>query len=237
MTAREQYIQDLRAYRDARESAEAARVNVDTLDVAAEVVALYENRDLDGNPLDKRWQDELDAPTHKRGRPMDPDSFERFYKWGEAKIGLKRTALGQLRRAHMIAAPITAARGGNSILPRTEFVVRPLNYLLREDKATDVPKVWDAAVKIAKNRGQDEPSQVDVRKALSEWKKVNESKPESGAAAPRPKGWRAKVRKIEQDIQAALVEAPSEMAPILRRVLSEYEAKVAAGPPVEEWSR
>lgn len=237
MSERDKYIADLRDYRNLQEQATEAVEKV-TLDRAAEVVALYKNRTLDGEPLERRWQDELPAlkPTRRRGPKADPNSFERFLKWATEASGLGASTLKRFKQAHELAETITAPGGGNLPKPAGERSLRPLGYFKREGKLDEIPGVWKAAVELARDDGRETPSERHVRLATGEWKRDNEPKRVSGSGAAAPKvGQGEKFSQFLGELDRWLAVEPTLAVPAVRTALEKAEARAASVPPVEEW--
>jgi hypothetical protein len=66
--------------------------------------------------------------------------FNRFTKWAAEATGLKPTQLNSLKKADGLASIIVRAGASNSA--SGERSLRPLNFLSREGKEDEVPKVW-----------------------------------------------------------------------------------------------
>jgi hypothetical protein len=87
----------------------------------------------------------------------------------------------QLKRGHDLAQAISRRRE-NTPAPTGEKALRPLWYLVREERRTEIPKVWRAAVHLADGKT---PSITHVKKALADWKRENVAKQEaSGVKVP-----------------------------------------------------
>lgn len=135
-----------------------------SLDRAADLVALYEERTEGGR---RRWAMEIEPPKTRvsGGRPVDPESFNRFTKWlrEKANVDLGGAHLYRLRTAHELASSFAAGER----TPAGEWVLRPLGWLRKNGHDDAVPVVWERACKLA---GDQAPDQATVRKALTEWK-------------------------------------------------------------------
>lgn len=206
MTPRERYIADIRAFRETKERGER-EVDRKTLDVAAELVALYENRTLDGTPFEgERWQDECEPikPTRRRARPEDPNAWSRFSKWAEGRVGLKASQLRRLRNADEMAAFIRPG-ANKSAEPVSEKSLRPLRWFVTQERTAAITEVWADAVKLA---GGVAPSETDVRAAVRAWKDRNIPKPDKPTTEPQSGGKRQKMVRLKAQCQALLREDP-----------------------------
>jgi len=126
------------------ESSEATVAQLQSLDKAAEVVALYENRTLDGEPLDMEWQDELPEPPRRRGSGAveQRSSFNRFaLKWAKEATGLKPTQLKTLKRAHVIAGNCSVGGAADGTISARALL--PLQYFIREDRPEEIERVME----------------------------------------------------------------------------------------------
>jgi hypothetical protein len=149
----------------------------ESLDRAADLAVLYE---------DKRWVQELaaegKAPKTKvfRGRPVDPESQNRFASWVLTHEGLSPSYTKRLLHAHdwrsIYGAPGTI---------NTERTIRPLYALERRGYADHTPEVVARAQEIA---GDDATvTSAHTRQAVSEfWAKYT----------------RGEIRRMDRDAQA-----------------------------------
>jgi hypothetical protein len=192
-----------------------------SLERAADLMRRYE---------DKAWMDELPAPGRRSKVP--PDDFRRFTKWAveDNRIGVKRDQIGALNRIAEVHSNLAGAPV--DLQGATGRALRPLRWMIANDYADRMAEVWRDARQLA---GGGSPSETDVRRALSDWKRRNIPKVETGAAA-QPKGVRAKVQRAEQQIRQLAQDVPTLTIPMLEKVLADWHAKAAAAPPVEEWS-
>jgi hypothetical protein len=153
-------------------------VDQESLDRAADLAALYE---------DKRWVAELEAegkaPKTKvfRGRPVDPESRNRFASWALTHEGLGPSYTGKLLKAHQWR---TNYSDRVRVIP-TEKAVRPLYALERRGYGDHTPEVVARAQEIAGD-GQQVTS-AHTRQAVSEfWAKFT----------------RGETRRMDRDAQA-----------------------------------
>jgi hypothetical protein len=192
--------------------AEAAmQLDYGSLDRAADLAALYE---------DRAWVEELEPPkTHdKRGRPLNnpaqPDSRNRFARWLRECRGL--TLVGsrsqQLLKAHEFL--VSTGRHQNFY---GEQALRPLYRLQRFGLADRLPEVLDrAAAAAASGSITSEHTRQAVRDFLAEQPKV-----------PKATVRRRKVEseceaafdKVMEDVWAITIHGP-EGRPYLERVMA-----------------
>jgi hypothetical protein len=191
-----------------------------SLERAAELMRLYR---------DESWMEELPAPGRRSKVP--PHDFRRFTKWAieDNRLGLERRRIHQLKGADEVVGNLRASRA--EIAGATGNAVEPLRWMVNNDYADRMGEVWRDARQLA---GGDAPGRDAVKRALSDWKKRNVPKTETSASA-QPKGYRAKVRRAEEQIRQLAQEVPTLTIPMLEKVLAEWNAKAAATPPVEEW--
>lgn len=148
-------VDRLRSYVLQLEQAEA-QSDAGSLERAADLARIY---------ADKRWVDELPAPsrTSFRGRPVEPDSRSRFAKWVVANVGLNASYSYRLLNAHELARIILPA--AKEIPPTSAWSLRPLYKLLRDHRGDQAPAIWRRAVELA-DAGV--PTVAHVRKALAD---------------------------------------------------------------------
>jgi hypothetical protein len=113
----------------------------ESLDRAADLAVLY---------ADKRWVQELEvegkAPKTKvfRGRPVDPESQNRFASWVLTHEGLSPSYTKRLLHAHDWRSNYGAPGTVN-----TERAIRPLYALERRGRGDSTPEVLARAQEIA----------------------------------------------------------------------------------------
>jgi hypothetical protein len=129
-----------------------------TIQRAAEMVAVYE---------DKRWVKDIPAPKNKvwRGRPVDPESFNRFSSWLLQQTGLSTGAARRWNLAHRLVSDLLL-RG--AIKPSAEYIVRSLLPLRKIGYEDQIQILWRRAVDLA---GGQEPTAEQVKKVVSEFRK------------------------------------------------------------------
>lgn len=178
-----------------------------SLERATDLMRLYE---------DKSWMDELPAPGRRSKVP--PDDFRRFTKWAveDNRLGLARKEINFLDRTERVRA-ILADRSA-VLAGATAKALRPLSWMRNNDYADRMGEVWQAARQLAEG---DSPSEMQVRKALSNWKQNNIPKVESDQ--PKAKGVPQKMRRWEQEGERLLREHPTAFLPELERLVKAYE--------------
>ncbi len=143
------------AYRDQLERADR-QADQNSLDRARDLELLYQA---------KHWVDEMPAPKNKvwRGRPVDPESRDRFAKWALQKTGLTPSRVGYLHRAHDV---VTLYLDAVQIKPTGEFAVRPFARLRRAGYGDRIPEVYKRAVELAEGRP---PTSAETRQAVRDF--------------------------------------------------------------------
>lgn len=176
-----------------------------SLDRAADVVALYE---------DRAWVDELPPPKvlRNRGRPVDPESFSRFTKWLSEQVPLTGRHAYRLRDAYELQS-LTSGQ----IKPGGEAALRPLKWLTKHDYGDRVPEVWREACKLA---GDSTPDGPTVRRALAQWKRDNLPKAEGKSVA---RGGQALVDRWLRDAHKIMEQYPELFVAAVDRVEAEAE--------------
>jgi hypothetical protein len=129
-----------------------------TMERAAEMVAVYE---------DKRWVKDIPPPKNKvwRGRPVDPESFNRFSGWLLQQTGLKPGGARNWKLAHELVSDLLPRV---AIKPSAEYVVRPLLPLRKIGYEDQIQILWRRAVDLA---GGEEPTAEQVKQVVSEFRK------------------------------------------------------------------
>lgn len=129
-----------------------------TMQRAADMVALYE---------DKRWVKDIPEPKNKvwRGRPVDPESFNRFSGWLLQQTGLAPGRARQFDRAHRLISDLLVPV---PIKPSAERVIRPLVPLRKMGYEDHVEDLWRRAIELA---GGQEPTAEQVKKVVAEFRK------------------------------------------------------------------
>lgn len=186
-----------------------------SLERAADLMRLYE---------DKSWMEELPAPGRRSKVP--PDDFRRFTKWAveDNRLGVPRDKLTRLNRIAEHGAILR--RSDVNLHDASGYSLLPLRWLVTNAYADRMPEVWRDARQLA---GGGSPSETEVKRALSDWKKRNIEKPETGESS-RAKGVPAKVRKLEDNARSLMLEAPTAVAPVLRKLLAELDERHAKSP-------
>jgi hypothetical protein len=186
-----------------------------SLDRAADVVALYE---------DRGWVAEVDPPKvrRSRGRPVDPESFSRFTKWLSERVPLTGSRWYQLRDAHDLA---TNYFNGVEIKPKGEYDLRPLKWLTRHDHGDRVSEVWKIACDLAGGKTPDSPT---VRRALAQWKRENlpkvERKPGERTARARVNRWIRDAERLMEESPELFIEAVNKVEVTAERYFAREEA-------------
>jgi hypothetical protein len=169
----------VRAYAEKIRAGEKA-ADQESLDRAADLAILYE---------DKRWvEDEAiagRAPKTKvfRGRPVDPESRNRFASWVLTHEGLSPSYTRRLLAVHTWRSNYCAS---GTLIPPTEGAIRPLYALERRGYGDDTPKVLARAKEIA---GDMPVTSAHIKESLSEF----------WAAVPKvEQKYKLTVRKAEQ---------------------------------------
>jgi hypothetical protein len=136
----------------------------ESLDRAADLAVLYE---------DKRWVKELEAegkaPKNKvfRGRPIDPESQNRFASWVLTHEGLTPTVCKRLLHAETWRRNY----GATGTVIRTEGAIRPLYALERRGRGSNTAEVVARAHELA---GDGPVTAAHTRQAVSEfWAKYS----------------------------------------------------------------
>jgi hypothetical protein len=129
-----------------------------TMERAAEMVAVFE---------DKRWVKDIPPPKNKvwRGRPVNPESFNRFSGWLLQQTGLPPSRAREFERSHRLVADLLVRA---PIKPTQVFLVRPLQPLRKIGYGDQVSDLWRRAVDLA---GGQEPTMEQVKKVVSEFRK------------------------------------------------------------------
>lgn len=148
-----------------------------TMERAADLIALYER---------KRWVTEIPPPKNKvwRGRPVDPESFNRFAGWVLGQTGLSPGHARMWDRAQRLTTDLLVRA---PIKPTTVSLVRPLIPLRKMGYGDRIPELWQRAVDLA---GGLEPTATEVKHVVSEFRK------ELGTRAIRSAQHQAKVREL-----------------------------------------
>ena len=163
MSDYEAALDRVRAYAQKIRDGETA-ADQESLDRAADLALIYE---------DKRWVQELadegKAPKTKvfRGRPVDPESRNRFASWVLTHEGLSPSYTKRLLHAQDWRSNYGAPGAVN-----TERAIRPLYALERRGRGSSTPEVLARAQELA---GDGEPvTSAHTRKAVSEfWEKYS----------------------------------------------------------------
>lgn len=114
-----------------------------------------------------RWVDELPPPLHKvwRGRPVDPQSWNRFAKWVLQVTGLGERYTAYLHRAHdtvrIIGTVVQINRDEVG-----ERALRPLARLRTAGYGDRIPEVYKNAVALAEGRPV---TSADTRQAVNDY--------------------------------------------------------------------
>lgn len=197
--------------RDYRRQLDEADRKADTgsLDRAADLARVFE---------DRRWAAELPPPKKSHFKPVDPYSRSRFATWVKAKLDYRPARAYQLlnaddlRRVISTAVEVTPAVG--------EWSLRPLSPLLRKGRESEIPAIWERAVKLAHGGT---PSIAQVRQALADHNKAT-----GYAAAPRQK-----VRKADQYRRKVLTDwenfleygGPDDAKAVLAEMVDRFKAR------------
>lgn len=208
--AYERAIVELRAYREQLDRADK-QADAGSLDRAAVLAAIF---------VDKRWVDEVPAPkkTHFRGRPVVADSRSRFAKWVMERVGLQPRHCYQLLNANTVA---NSLRGAHINPGASEWALRPLSKLLRDERSDEIEAVWRRAVELADGESL---TSAHVRQALRDHDKATGRTPTNRTAAyyqRTVKDARAKILRefnwilehgSEDDVKAVLLEIQKRLA-------------------------
>lgn len=127
-----------------------------TLERAADLALVYET---------KAWKDEVPAPKNAvwRGRPVDPESRNRFATWALQQLGLSPSRTKELFRAHDWIATYGRA---TSISPSGAWALRPLYRLERIGRKDAVAEVYRRAVELAEGRP---PTAAETKQAVRDY--------------------------------------------------------------------
>lgn len=128
-----------------------------SLDRAADLALIYEA---------KAWKDEVPAPKNTvwRGRPVDPDSRNRFATWALQQLGLSPAITKELLRAHDWMGRFMAE--ASAVSPSGKWALRPLYRLERVGRADEVPEVYRRAVELAEGRP---PTAAETKAAVRDY--------------------------------------------------------------------
>jgi hypothetical protein len=156
-TAYEAALARIRAWVDSSRKLEGDAQRA-TMERAAEMMALYK---------DKRWVKAIPPPKNKvwRGRPVDPESFNRFSGLLLQETGLKPGHARNWKLAHELVADLLQRV---AIKPSAEYVIRPLRSLRKIGYEDQIDPLWSRAVDLA---GGQEPTAEQVKKVVSEFRK------------------------------------------------------------------
>jgi len=179
-----------------------------TMERAAEMVALYEDEG-------KRWVKEVKPPKNKvwRGRPVDPESFNRFSGWLLQQTGLSPGRANQWWRADRLVSELFVRV---QIKPSAEYLVRSLVPLRKMGYDDQVDDLWQRAVNLA---GGQEPTEAQVKQVKSDFLK------ELGAATVK-RAQREGRRKELRDIALADLKKLYELhgSTVAQEVIDEFVA-------------
>jgi hypothetical protein len=179
-------IERLRAYRRQLVVADA-NADKGSLERAADLVELYEDED-------RLWQEELGPVVQKRrGRPIDPESFDRFAKWAADVTGLDRTRIHQLHAALGVADLFRDAVTG--IQPIGEWSIRPLVAFRKKEGDDATITVWREA---CSDRGA-AADQGEVKRAIADWRRKNPSPTTAPRATPLQRWYDEGLRLMKAD--------------------------------------
>lgn len=134
-------LERLRAYREQIQRADR-QADQNSLDRAADLELLYQA---------KQWVDQLPAPKNTvwRGRPVDPQSRNRFASWVLQQTGLHPSRVRQLHDARevigLIDTPYQEFLSG-------EYSVRPLKRLRKLGYSESISEVLKRAVQLAEGQ-------------------------------------------------------------------------------------
>jgi hypothetical protein len=166
MSAYDEALERVRAYAEKIRDGERT-ADQESLARAADLALLYE---------DKRWVAELaaegKAPKTKvfRGRPVDPESRNRFASWVLTHEGLKPAYAKRLLQVHDWRQRFTATAVAKSLTG--EFAIRPLYALERRGMGDHTGEVLDRAQEIAGDG--EHVTSAHTRQAVSEfWAKYS----------------------------------------------------------------
>jgi hypothetical protein len=181
-------IERLRAYR--RQLADAdTSADKGSLERAADLVELYEDED-------RLWQAELGPVVQKRrGRPIDPESFDRFAKWAADVTGLDRTRIHQLHAALGVADLFRDLVTG--IQPTGERPLRPLVAFRKKEGDEATIAVWREA---CSDRGA-AADQGEVKRAIADWRRKNPTPTTAPRATPLQRWYDEGRRLMDADLR------------------------------------
>lgn len=152
----EEYAATLRRVRDYREQLQGADRQADrnSLDRARDLEVIYQSM---------RWVDELPAPKHQvwRGRPVDPQSRNRFATWVLQQTGLNPSYVKRLHSATEIYGAL-----GTINAPSGERALRPLQRLRRAGYGDRIPDVYKRAVELAEGNA---PTSAETSRAVRDF--------------------------------------------------------------------
>lgn len=182
-TAYDQALERVRAYAQQIRDGEQS-VDSESLQRAADLALIYQ---------DKRWVKELadegKAPKNKvyRGRPVDPESRNRFASWV-----LTHEGLSPVYTKKLLAAQTWRETYGYPVSINTERAIRPLYALERRGRGDQTAEVIALAAELA---GDDPITAAHTRQAMSEfWKRYSPGEKRRMDADAEAKRHAAKIR-------------------------------------------
>lgn len=150
-------LERIRAWVDQSRSLEGEAQKA-TMERAADMVRLYER---------KHWVKDVPPPKNKvwRGRPVDPESFNRFSGWLLQQTGLSTGRAREFERAHRVVQEFLVRA---PLKPTRAFLVRPFVPLRKMGYGDRIPDLWQRAVDLADGR---EPTAEQVKKVIADFRK------------------------------------------------------------------
>jgi hypothetical protein len=157
--APQEYAEALSRVRDYKEQLQHADRQADqnSLDRARDLELLYQSM---------HWVDEVPAPKNTvwRGRPVDPQSRNRFASWVLQQTGLVPGTVRRLHSARELADEVIAPMG--ALIPDGEWALRPLLTLRNKGYGDRIPEVYKMAVQLAEGGP---PTSAETRQAVRDF--------------------------------------------------------------------
>jgi hypothetical protein len=150
---------------------------------------------LDKLYRDHRWVAERNAErlktakTAQGGRPVDPTSRSQFSTWVRGRFPrIQPRTTYQLLDANML---VRSYLRNAQVTPINESQIRPLKPLLSvaNGSGSRIPDVWDLACKLAVDEGRDRPGADDVRRGITEWRRLHLPPAQARKERAEDHGW------------------------------------------------
>lgn len=188
----------------------------DSMTVAEALESLYESREWVPEFL------EVKPRPQRLSNAWREDSRHRFSQWVMWKLEQQgRTPLINRRTYQLLDAAEVSRQipNLNGVQIRTEFTIRPLNWLKKNQYADRIPDVWRVAVDLAGSA--DKVTSAHVRQALQQWKKDSLSAKDLRSTIRTSKAKTLRIKAVA-DVRALLAlggpEAKEEYVQLLREM-------------------